>query len=65
MSAPDLIPLQDAALCLDCDRISAATGACPGCGSNALLSLARVLERGEACGTPHEQNGSPACVAVA
>lgn len=65
MSAPELIPLADAALCLDCDRISAATGACPGCGSHALLSLARVLaERGEVCGTP-KTSGSRACAAVA
>ena len=39
----DLVPLARAVLCLDCERISASRAACAGCGSQALLPLARAL----------------------
>jgi hypothetical protein len=39
-----LVPLQQASLCLDCDMISAAHTHCFGCGSAALLNLARTLD---------------------
>jgi hypothetical protein len=51
-SGPELIPLRRAVLCLDCEQISAAqNGHCPGCGSQAVFSLAGALrsdERSEA-----------------
>ena len=43
--SPSLVPLQHASLCLDCDVISAAHADCPACGSRALLSIARALNR--------------------
>ncbi len=39
----DLVPLSRAVLCLDCNRISASTGPCRGCGSHAVLQIERVL----------------------
>ncbi len=39
----DLVPLSRAVLCLDCNRISASTGPCRGCGSQAVLQIERVL----------------------
>ncbi len=39
----DLVPLSRAALCLDCECISASTGNCVGCKSRALLPLAKVF----------------------
>jgi len=42
------VRLARAALCVDCERISEAAGErCPCCGSRSLLSLARILNRGE------------------
>jgi hypothetical protein len=40
-----LVPLQQASLCLDCETITTAYTNCLGCGSRALLSLARVLSQ--------------------
>lgn len=38
------VKLQNAFLCVDCEVITAeASGGCPSCGGQALLSLARVL----------------------
>ena len=46
--AGGILRLQRAALCIDCEHISEATGCrCPRCGSASLLSLARVLNRKE------------------
>ncbi len=46
MSAPDLVPLATAVLCMDCERISApVNGGCPGCQSAAVMSLANILDR--------------------
>jgi len=46
--AGGILRLQRAALCVDCEHISEATGyRCPRCGSASLLSLARVLNRKE------------------
>jgi hypothetical protein len=39
----DLVPLSQASLCLDCETITAANTNCLGCGSRALLNIARVL----------------------
>lgn len=41
------LPLQSAVLCGDCDAVSNSVHLCVSCGSAALLSLARVLNRGE------------------
>lgn len=40
-----LVPLAEAVLCVDCDRISQQSGlhSCAGCGSSHLLNLAAVL----------------------
>lgn len=46
--APELqrMPLARAVLCQDCETVSnTASNACPGCSSQALLQLARVLNR--------------------
>jgi len=43
--SPNLVPLQYASLCLDCEVISAAPTQCPACGSRALMSIARALSR--------------------
>ena len=40
---PNLVPLQHASLCLDCDVISASRTNCLACGSRALMSIARTL----------------------
>ena len=37
------VPLVQAALCLDCETITAANTNCLACGSHALLNVARVL----------------------
>lgn len=44
MSTVDLIPRNVAVLCVNCDQISASTGACIACGSEALLSVARIVD---------------------
>jgi hypothetical protein len=41
----NLVPLQAASLCLDCEVITAAHGRCVACGSVALLNIARALDR--------------------
>lgn len=44
----DIIQLDVAMLCADCDAITSAPhGACVRCGSLALLPLARILNRSE------------------
>ena len=43
-STPDLVPLQQASLCLDCETITAAHSNCHACGSRALLNIARALD---------------------
>jgi hypothetical protein len=40
----DRVPLQQASLCLDCEGITAAHTTCLCCGSQALLSVARILD---------------------
>jgi hypothetical protein len=47
MTPVDLIPLSKAVYCVDCDRVSASTKTCVGCGSIAILSLSKVLNRSE------------------
>ena len=43
-----ILSLAKAALCVNCEHISEAVGeCCPRCGSPSLLSLARILNRGE------------------
>lgn len=39
----NLVPLQQASLCLDCEAITAAHTSCLCCGSQALLNIARIL----------------------
>lgn len=39
------VSLSRAVLCAECNGISDASGMCPKCGSAALMSLARVLNR--------------------
>jgi hypothetical protein len=43
-----LVPLQQASLCMDCETITAGYTHCLGCGSRALLNLARVLSQNAA-----------------
>lgn len=43
-----LVPLQQASLCMDCETITAGYTHCLGCGSRALLNLARVLSQSAA-----------------
>lgn len=43
----ELIPLSEAVYCVDCDRVSASTKTCVGCGSIAILSLSKILNRSE------------------
>lgn len=46
MNNENVIPLQLAAFCADCEFISSAKGeACPVCGSRSLFGLAKVLDR--------------------
>lgn len=50
-SGADVVPLERAQLCLDCESITAAEhGQCECCGSRSLLGLARVLNREETYG---------------
>ena len=43
-----MVQLDRAALCVNCEHISAAEGErCPKCGSPSLLGLARILNRME------------------
>jgi hypothetical protein len=42
-AGPDMVPLNTAVLCEDCEQISSSKGNCVGCGSAALLNLAAVL----------------------
>lgn len=44
-STPNLVPLQQASLCLDCETITAAHSNCHACGSRALLNIARALDQ--------------------
>ncbi len=43
----NLIPLNRAYLCEECSQIGDRASVCAGCGSQALLGLARVLNRAE------------------
>lgn len=43
----ELIELQHAVLCGNCERISNSKKTCLGCGSVAILSLSRILNRSE------------------
>ena len=40
-----LVPLRQASLCLDCETITTASTKCQACGSQALLNVARALNR--------------------
>jgi hypothetical protein len=40
-----LVPLRQASLCLDCETITTAHANCHACGSQALLNVARALDR--------------------
>jgi hypothetical protein len=42
----DMVALDEAVLCVNCDRISASKGTCVGCGSAALMNLSRILSLG-------------------
>ena len=39
------IPLEEAYLCLDCDKVGDSAKVCPSCLSESLMSLACVLNR--------------------
>jgi hypothetical protein len=41
----NLVPLQQASLCLDCEAITAGHTTCLCCGSQALLNIARILNQ--------------------
>lgn len=41
------IPLGSAYLCLDCNAVGNQSRSCPACASEALISIAAVLEREE------------------
>ena len=44
----ELIPLGEAVLCLDCERVGRGKNDhCPGCGSKSVLALKRILNREE------------------
>ena len=47
VSASDLnlVPLQQANLCLDCEMISTGPSKCLACGSRAFLNIARALDK--------------------
>jgi hypothetical protein len=47
VSELNLVPLQHASLCMDCEMITAAHTHCCACGSAALLNLARTLNGAE------------------
>lgn len=52
-AAAAIVPLASAELCIDCEAITEArNGRCGRCGSRALLSLAKVLNR-ETGGAKH------------
>jgi len=55
-STPDLVPLQQASLCLDCETITAAHSNCHACGSRALLNIARALDQPGYRTTFHSNN---------
>ena len=56
LEGPSLVPLQHASLCLDCDLISPARTHCLACGSQALLSIARALNRPVYGGLRHDHD---------
>ena len=71
----DLIHLQRAALCADCEVISEAkNGHCAACGSQALLNLSRVLggsigshecmELASPMPIPHQSQATPLVLAA-
>ncbi|MBS1852337.1 MAG: hypothetical protein JST79_15635 [Acidobacteria bacterium] len=39
----DMVPLQQAGLCVNCEMITATLAKCPACGSVALINIARAL----------------------
>jgi len=39
----NVVPLQKAGLCLDCEAITAAHSNCLACGSRAMLNISRIL----------------------
>lgn len=43
----DLIPLNKAVNCENCQQVSASTRTCVGCGSSALVLLSRLVNRSE------------------
>lgn len=45
MAPPNLIPLDKAVLCANCNCVSDSPGPCLGCESVAVMSLARILNR--------------------
>lgn len=54
ISQLDLIPVSEAVLCMDCERISRQSGhECAGCGSTSVLNLAAILAKEESCGTKY------------
>jgi hypothetical protein len=59
LSKLDLVPLQQASLCLDCDMITASYSRCFACGSTALMSLAKILNDKE-CADPVPPKLAPA-----
>jgi hypothetical protein len=60
----NLIPLQFASLCLDCEMITQANGRCLACGSGALLSVARTLSRPGAIQFPRRDSTAVAHMAA-
>lgn len=45
MRTPEIIPLKDAQVCLDCEAVSRTQNQCPACGSKCLWPLNAWLTR--------------------
>ena len=41
----DLIPIQSAAVCLDCRQVGGNLSVCAGCGSQSILGLSTIIDR--------------------
>jgi hypothetical protein len=55
---PEILPLQNAVLCVDCESVSnAKTDECPVCGGHSLLALARMLGGSLAAHKSKHQDG--------
>ncbi len=57
----ELIPLERATLCLDCHQISVSGASCIGCGSYALVNIARWLDRRPVQPSKRARHSCPVC----